>query len=48
MIKGVEPEFDIKEYSKLNYDIDHDIKWKNSVYIYSSNNFKYSPSKEDI
>jgi hypothetical protein len=48
MIKGIEPEFDIKEYSKPNYDIDHDIRWKNSVYIYSSNNFKYSPSKEDI
>ena len=48
MIKGVEPEFDIKEYSKPNYDIDHDIRWKNSVYIYSANNFKYTPSKEDI
>ena len=47
-IKNLEPDFDIYEYSKLPYDPDHDIIWKNSVYCYGSNNFKYKPNVEDI
>ena len=47
-IKNIEPEFDFNEYCKLPSEADHDIKWKNSVYIYSSNDFKYNPNIEDI
>ena len=43
LVQTIEPEFDINEYSKLNYDQneDIDIHWKDSVYLYSSDNFKY-------
>jgi hypothetical protein len=43
LIKNIEPEFDIIEYSNLNYDYTEgiDIGWKNSVYCYDSKYFEY-------
>ena len=42
VIKNLEPEFDIIKYSEPNYEYeDINIGWKNSVYMYSSDNFQY-------
>ena len=45
-VKRLDPEFDIKGYSEI--DPDQEVSWRNAVYKYSSNNFKYKPNIEEV